>query len=640
MTALPPVILLLLLSNSAALLENPSDELQLPPESTTTALLAQELAALRATLSEHSTRADARADAAEAAAAALSERVATLEQQQQQQQQQAALARRRRAQDTEVADPSGDHSFVHLIKRNATVDTSGGASSSSGDRGDTSAPGKCGVAELPARTASINQECCDEPTEDCTDGRPHSCNAGCASIFLPFWRDCRGALGKASAQFEEAVELCSSTGASPPALAQQLSLQCTDGTDAQDCIPTCSPARRGWTLLLNIDGDDAQLSCILSHGLYSWSGAAGGFLGGDVDSFLSAVITGAPGWYFTTLSADHAVETPLTIQPGQSISLAGSAELTPPPSWDAVRTGNWDAFTVSAHGLLSVTRTTVHGMVRVSSGGSLVATASMFGSSVVLNGGTATFIAGATTFQEDLTVSGGSVVLTGCVFNATTAGLSASAYGPSHHASISLVEMALPSHVLSAALSQLRGAGASLALDAVAVTEWTDTPLTGTVTMVSASSSSGAAAAHLVYDPPDLLDVMPAFVVNSGPCTVSDGGRCVGRPEGYLRGERCSISVGGVATITLGKCQVFDTDTDHYDRVAWGSGPSGSAYDGSDCPEGQQLTPGLEVTWQSDSGRQGSVGGPDGGNGCVAKGMCGLPWSLAGIGGGWEICAE
>ena len=37
-------------------------------------------------------------------------------------------------------------------------------------------------------------QCCDEPTEDCSNGYPASCNADCAGVLLPFFDDCREAL--------------------------------------------------------------------------------------------------------------------------------------------------------------------------------------------------------------------------------------------------------------------------------------------------------------------------------------------------------------------------------------------------------------------------------------------------------------
>ena len=141
----------------------------------------------------------------------------------------------------------------------------------------TQAGGTCDATRLAQDSDAINRECCDEPTEDCTGGSPHTCNAGCGALLLPFWADCRGALGKQSAQFEGAVALCEQSTvatAGPASLAEQLGVQCTDGTAAADCVPGCSEEYHGYLMLLNIEGDDSKLSCELHHGLYSWVGAA------------------------------------------------------------------------------------------------------------------------------------------------------------------------------------------------------------------------------------------------------------------------------------------------------------------------------------------------------------------------------
>ena len=78
--------------------------------------------------------------------------------------------------------------------------------------------------DLAARTAALNAECCDETSEDCTGGVPHTCNAGCAAVFEPYWRDCRALLKQAQAQaagvdvlsiLESTFALCSSSGSSP-----------------------------------------------------------------------------------------------------------------------------------------------------------------------------------------------------------------------------------------------------------------------------------------------------------------------------------------------------------------------------------------------------------------------------------------
>ena len=57
-------------------------------------------------------------------------------------------------------------------------------------------------SDLQARTQALNEECCNEPGEDCSSGRPASCNAGCARVVLPFFDDCGGALGPDAAQFD------------------------------------------------------------------------------------------------------------------------------------------------------------------------------------------------------------------------------------------------------------------------------------------------------------------------------------------------------------------------------------------------------------------------------------------------------
>ena len=71
--------------------------------------------------------------------------------------------------------------------------------------------------DLADRTAAVNDECCDEPTEDCSSGRPATCNVGCAHALLPFFDDCAGALGAAGAGlFDDVVALCHAAEAGPP----------------------------------------------------------------------------------------------------------------------------------------------------------------------------------------------------------------------------------------------------------------------------------------------------------------------------------------------------------------------------------------------------------------------------------------
>jgi len=127
----------------------------------------------------------------------------------------------------------------------------------------------------------------------------------------------------------------------------------------------------------------------------------------------------------------------------------------------------------------------------------------------------------------------------------------------------------------------------------------------------------------------------------TSPCTVSEGGRCVGRPEGYGPSEECTITVGGSGGV-LGPCAVFDTNPGP-DYVTLPdsdtSGYNGEAtHAGSDCPFGAALAPGDAITWHSNKDSQGSVGRNGEANDCTAKGTCGRSWSYDGLGGGWQLC--
>eukprot|EP01045_Picozoa_sp_COSAG04_P010895 COSAG04_NODE_683_length_11182_cov_15.270775_10_plen_412_part_00 len=219
--------------------------------------------------------------------------------------------------------------------REACVGYNGDHSGGKGGNGHRRAQtGMCTTEDFATRTAEIHAECCDEPGEDCAGGTPHTCNAGCAAAFLPFWADCRSALGEDRGQFEAAVALCEASVTSV-SLAEQLNVQCTDGTPAADCVPMCSPSLHGFLMLLNINGEDTKLSCELHHALYSWVGAAtdGGYLGSDFQAFFSAVVSGAAGVYVGMLVEDAGISTDLTVTPGQIVSVTGDPSLPQPPAW-------------------------------------------------------------------------------------------------------------------------------------------------------------------------------------------------------------------------------------------------------------------------------------------------------------------
>ena len=243
------------------------------------------------------------------------------------------------------------------------------------------------------------------------------------------------------------------------------------------------------------------------------------------------------------------------------------------------------------------------------------------------------------TIEQTMTVTGDTQLsLRGC-----TLGPSATVNLSGGGGSLSLASMAVPAAVLDAAEHTLSGVGSTLRLDAVTVPEAPSS--VGAVTWTRTIGAEG----RVTVDAPD-FGVAPVFLVTSGPCAVSKGGRCVGRPGGYGPREDCAITVGGGGGV-LAPCAVFDledgggtkndrvmlpqSDTSSVDRDGNPIGTSEHAY--SDCPVGVALAYGDALDWHSDSGNQGSVG-TSYPNGCVAKGTCGLPYSPAGLGGGWELC--
>lgn len=181
------------------------------------------------------------------------------------------------------------------------ADSSGAAEGAAGPRatgGRRLQAGKCNGPELGTRTDAITVECCDEPDEDCSDGYPHTCNAWCAALLLPFWTDCRAALGKEASQFEATVALCAPPPA-PAGAAQVFSRVCAS-VDLASCVPPCDASVSGFMLHIEIDGQGTTMTCNRYDGTFSWQGLAslGGYVqtdGADVGAFFSAVVSGAAG---------------------------------------------------------------------------------------------------------------------------------------------------------------------------------------------------------------------------------------------------------------------------------------------------------------------------------------------------------
>lgn len=557
--------------------------------------------------------------------------------------------------------------------------------------------GMCDVADVATRVVDINAECCDEPDEDCSGGYPHTCNAGCAQLLLPFWSDCRDALGQGAAKFEGAVGLCQSVAPGPQGtVAQLLSVQCTDASISEsDCIPDCVDELHGFILLLNIDGGDNKLSCELHHGLYSWVGSAsdGGFIGMDISTFVSAVVSGAPGVFFLNVLGNSDVETTLIVQPGQKVNIIGTS----------VTVWGRGGMEVSQGSALFLEELTISGPITVHAGGLLTvhsvafseggcATVEDMGQLIispgsasppqcVANAGCAlidhcttpavgtctcdTCSAGFYIFRHDEEPGrclANSVTLQQAGFSGTSVGLfsftfagsvpsdlangevtvvtaaslsltgtGAETIGASFTVSggtLSVERMAMSAASFATAQSSV--AGSTLRLSAVTIPEAPSAgELTGTETVL-ADGSTTMEPADLVAD---FLAVWPHFIVSSGPCTVSELGRCVGRPAGYGPDEECTIAVGSVGGV-LGACGVFDMfPWSDYITLPNASDP----FTGSDCPVGAALAPADIVSWRSDSEAQGNcacslpICSSD--NGCVVKGLCGLPCTYNGPGG-------
>ena len=101
--------------------------------------------------------------------------------------------------------------------------------------------GKGGAcADFDDRTQALNDECCDEVTEDCSSGRPAVCNIGCAHVLLPYFDDCGEALGADGvAAFADVVAMCHAAEDSPTCLnggtAEGTACICIAGYEGSNC---------------------------------------------------------------------------------------------------------------------------------------------------------------------------------------------------------------------------------------------------------------------------------------------------------------------------------------------------------------------------------------------------------------------
>ena len=123
-------------------------------------------------------------------------------------------------------------------------------------------------------------------------------------------------------------------GAEDETEVQQYHAVCTSA-DVVSCMPPCNVKHHGYELLATINGMDSQFNCNMAHGMFSWMGAAseGGYLGCDLESFFSAVVSSAAGFYALTLAESAGITTLLTVRPGQVVVINGDPLFFERPHW-------------------------------------------------------------------------------------------------------------------------------------------------------------------------------------------------------------------------------------------------------------------------------------------------------------------
>ena len=227
----------------------------------------------------------------------------------------------------DAAQPRSVNIYTRQLSR---APAAPGAPSRGRRRRRLQAPQPCSAASVGARSSAVHAMCCDEPSEDCSGGQPHTCNADCAAVLLPYYDDCELAMPAGEVKvLHPVVQLCQASivARDGESLAMQLLLSCDDGTTADECVPRCSPALHGDLLLANIDGEDSKYSCELHHSLFSWMGAAsdGGFLGQDSVALLSSLLSRAAGAY------DHSQSLSQLDFPGRSLTELSCFQVRPYP---------------------------------------------------------------------------------------------------------------------------------------------------------------------------------------------------------------------------------------------------------------------------------------------------------------------
>ncbi|MEC6987519.1 MAG: hypothetical protein VXW98_01705, partial [Actinomycetota bacterium] len=189
---------------------------------------------------------------------------------------------------------------------------------------------------------------------------------GCAEAFEAFYTNCRVELttfpepDRLASLSTSCDDVLATRGSS---LAQQLDLECTDGS-VENCVPPCNAYTHGFILLLNIGGSDSKYSCNLAHGNYSWLGAAsqGGFIGSDPRAFLSSILSGAAGTYAVQVEVGVlllGIDIDVVVRPGQKVRVVASNNDGTSANWGSGTITVQDQASLELVGVRVTTRITV-----------------------------------------------------------------------------------------------------------------------------------------------------------------------------------------------------------------------------------------------------------------------------------------
>jgi hypothetical protein len=151
-----------------------------------------------------------------------------------------------------------------------------------------------------------------------------------------------------------------STGAEA---AEEFRRVCTTGNLAT-CVPQCSALTYGFLLSISIDGRGTVLTCNKIDGKFSWQGQAslGGYIGADILSLVSALVSGAAGTYLGTVMEDAGVLADLAIEPAQLVLLVGLRSLAAAPSWGS------GSFTIQERSSLTLEFVSLMGSITMARG--------------------------------------------------------------------------------------------------------------------------------------------------------------------------------------------------------------------------------------------------------------------------------